>query len=62
MTTRGFPDGARTTPVPDLVFSRYLPELADPAAIKLALHVLWRIFRRPSGAPAALSEAELAGD
>jgi DnaD/phage-associated family protein len=58
----GIPRGARWTPVPDLFFSRYLPALADPVAVKVALHVLWRIYRRPAGQPPALAESALTGD
>ncbi len=59
---RGFPDGARWTPVPDLFFSRYLPELEDPLAIKAFLHLVWRLHRRPRGVPAALRLADLVLD
>jgi DNA replication protein len=62
VTTRGFPDGSRTTPLPDLLFSRYLPDLADAGVIKVLLHVCWRIYRRVAGTPPALAEGELAGD
>lgn len=57
-----YPDGARRSPVPDLFFSRDLPELADPVAVKLLLHLLWRVHRRGRGRPAALREAELLDD
>ncbi len=59
---RGFPDGARTTPVPDLFFSRDLPTLDDPVQLKLALHVLWRIHRRPHGSPPAQRTRDLVAD
>lgn len=59
---RGIPDGARWTPVPDLFFSRFLPSLADPLAIKAFLHILWRIHRRPRGAPAAVRQSDLLAD
>jgi len=59
---RGFPDGARATPVPDLFFSRDLPELVDPVAVKAMLHVLWRLNRRQAGAPPALRAADLTAD
>lgn len=62
VSRKGFPDGARCTPVPDLFFSRYLPELADPVAIKVMLHALWRIARRPTGELPALRADELAAD
>ncbi len=58
----GVPDGARWTPVPDVFFSRFLPALDDAVAVKVALHVLWRMQRRPAGRPPAITEAELAAD
>lgn len=58
----GFPDGARTTPVPDLFFSRDLAALEDPVAMKLALIVLWRIHRRTPGTPPAVRAGDLGGD
>lgn len=57
-----YPDGARRTAVPDLFFGRDLPELGDPVALKLLLHVMWRVHRRGRGHPAALREAELLDD
>ena len=62
MSTGGFPDGARWTPVPDVFFSRYLPDLDDPVAIKVMLQVLWRTHRRPAGEPPALRVDDLASD
>ncbi len=62
MRGQGFPDGARCTPVPDLLFSRHLPELASTVAIKVLLHVLWRIHRRPAGSPPALRADGVAAD
>lgn len=62
MSGPGIPDGARATPVPDLFFSRFLPQLADPVALKLVLHVFWRVHRRPAGEPPALRADELAAD
>lgn len=56
------PGGARWTPVPDVFFSRYLPALEDAAAVKVALHVLWRIQRRPAGQPPAIRAAAVAAD
>ncbi len=58
----GIPRGARWTPVPDLFFSRHLPAMADPVALKVALHALWRIYRHAAGQPPAVREAELLAD
>jgi DnaD/phage-associated family protein len=60
--SRGFPDGARGSSVPDLFFSRDLPAIDDPVALKLMLHLLWRIQRRPTGSPPAQRAADLAAD
>lgn len=59
---RGFPDGARSTPVPDLFFSRDLPALEDPLAVKVMLHAIWRLNRRQGGAPPALRVPDLVAD
>jgi DnaD/phage-associated family protein len=48
--------------VPDLFFSRDLPAIDDPVALKLMLHLLWRIQRRPTGSPPALRATDLAAD
>lgn len=58
----GVPEGARWTPVPDAFFSQILPAIADAATLKVALHVLWRVKRRPSGDPPALRFDDLAND
>jgi len=58
----GVPDGARWTNVPDLFFSRHLVEIGDAATLKVALHLLWRLARRPPGAPPAVRLAELRAD
>lgn len=62
MTTDGFPDGSRWTPVPDLFFSRFLPELGDSRASGIGLFVLWRSHRRRGNAPAAIRQSDLASD
>ena len=56
----GVPEGARWTPVPDAFFSQILPAVADAATLKVALHVLWRVKRRPLGDPPALRFDDLA--
>lgn len=55
MTCSGYPDGARTTPVPDLFFSRDLAGLTDPVALKTLLFVMWRVQRREKGTPPAVA-------
>jgi DnaD/phage-associated family protein len=58
----GIPAGARTTPVPDVFFSRFLPQLTDPAEVTVALVALWLLHRRPTGAPPVLGLATLAAE
>lgn len=44
---KGFPPGElRTTPVPDLFFSRFLPEIEDAAEARVTLHVFWLCHRQ----------------
>ncbi|MFQ5459355.1 MAG: DnaD domain protein [Anaerolineae bacterium] len=62
MKGRGYRDRARRTPVPDAFFSRDLPRLGDPAAVKVFLHVAWRSHRRRRGAPPGARVADLAAD
>ena len=59
---RGYPDGARATPVPDLLFSRDLAAVADPLALRALLWLIWRVARRPHGAPAAVRAEDAALD
>lgn len=58
----GYPSGARTTPVPDLFFSRDLTALDDPLALCVVLWVVWQVHRRPAGAPPAVRAADVAAD
>jgi DnaD/phage-associated family protein len=58
----GFPERARRVPVPDLFFSRYLPRIADPAELKVFLHVLWRVYRRQRRSVPAVRLSDLVAD
>lgn len=58
----GYPSGARTTPVPDVLFSRDLAALADPLALRVLLWTIWQVHRRPAGAPPAVRAADVASD
>ncbi len=62
MSDGGFPNGVRWTPVPDLFFSKYLPDRLGPSAAKVFLHLVWRIHRRESGAPPALRATDMVAD
>ena len=58
---RGFPAGARATPVPTLFFSRVLPMLTDPAALAVTTYVFYALQRK-RGVPRWVSLRELAGE
>jgi len=58
----GFPDGAlASTPVPNLFFTRLLPEIESLAELKVTLHVLWRTSAGPRN-PSWLALDELKRD
>jgi DnaD/phage-associated family protein len=59
---RGVPPQARWTPVPDVFFSRFLPAVDNGVDLKVFLHLLWRIQRRPRGTPPAMRAMDLAAD
>ena len=43
----GFPARSTFTPLPDVFFSRLLPEIDSVAELKVVLHVFWRLYRKP---------------
>lgn len=61
-TSEGFPAGElRTTPIPDLFFSEYVPAISDDAELRVTLHVLWQCHRR-TGRLRAVTHDELLAD
>lgn len=42
----GFPAKSRLTPLPDLFFSRLLPEIESLTELKVVLHVFWRLYQK----------------
>ena len=42
----GFPARSRLTPVPDLFFSRLLPEMESLTELKVVLHIFWRLYQK----------------
>ncbi|MEO8083757.1 MAG: DnaD domain protein [Ardenticatenales bacterium] len=58
----GYPSGARTTPVPDLLFSRDLTAIDNPLALRVLLWLLWQVHRRPAGAPPAVRTGDVTAD
>jgi DNA replication protein len=58
----GFPDGKQPfTPVPNLFFTRMLPEIDHLAELKVTLHVFWLLGHRGGDRPCVSAE-ELAKD
>lgn len=55
----GFPEKARSTPLPDLFFSDVLPNLTSLEETQITLHIFWKIFRM-KGTPRYITEKELA--
>jgi DnaD/phage-associated family protein len=45
----GFPARSRLTPLPDLFFSRLLPETESLTELKVVLHIFWRLYQRKDG-------------
>jgi len=59
---RGFPAGkTKFTPLPDLFFSRLLPQIDDLAELKVTLHIFWLVNRK-KGYPRCVSLSELMSD
>jgi len=57
----GFPEKMNFTPIPNLFFSRLLPEIDDPAELKVTLHVFFRQYPK-RGPLKFVSYSELAAD
>ena len=57
----GFPARMEYTSIPNVFFSRILPEITDIAELKTTLHVMAMIYRK-KGSPRFVSYRELAAD
>ncbi len=57
----GFPAKSSFTPLPDLFFSRLLPEIHSLAELRLVLHIFWRLYPKKE-APKFITYDELASD
>lgn len=44
----GFPARSNLTPLPDLFFSKLLPEMDSLPELKVLLHIFWRLYRKKS--------------
>ena len=58
---QGFPARMEFTPLPNVFFSRLLPEITDMAELKTTLHVVAALYRK-KGYPRFVSFGELLGD
>lgn len=57
----GFPARSRLTPLPELFFTRLLPEMDSLTELKVVLHVFWRLYQKKD-IPKFVTLDELAGD
>jgi len=57
----GFPARSNQTPLPDLFFSKLLPETDSLAELKVLLHIFWRLYRK-RGIQRFVTHDELAAD
>jgi DnaD/phage-associated family protein len=56
----GFPTKTKFTPIPNVFFTRLLPEIDDPAELKVTLHIIWAIYQK-RGYPRFVTYRELLG-
>ncbi|MDM8001099.1 MAG: DnaD domain protein [Dehalococcoidia bacterium] len=57
----GFPARSNLTPLPDLFFSKLLPEMDSLPELKVLLHIFWRLYRK-KGNMRFLTREELESD
>jgi len=57
----GFPAKLSFTPLPNLFFTRLLPQIGSLAELKLMLHIFWRLYQK-RGAPKFVTYKELISD
>lgn len=57
----GFPARSNLTPLPDVFFSKLLPETDSLPELKVVLHIFWRLYRKKA-AMKFVSGEELAAD
>ncbi len=54
----GFPANTKFTPIPNVFFTRLLPEIDDLAELKVTLHIIWAVYRK-RGYPRFVTYREL---
>ncbi len=57
----GFPARSKLTPLPELFFSRLLPETDSLAELKVVLHIFWRLYQKKDS-PKSITYDDLLGD
>jgi DNA replication protein len=57
----GFPARSNQTPLPELFFSKLLPETDSLPELKVLLHIFWRVYRKKS-TQKFVTQEELAAD
>jgi len=57
---KGFPAKMQFTPIPNLFFSRLLPQISDIAELKTTLHIFWSLYPK-KGYPRFTTYRELLG-
>ncbi|MBM3155893.1 MAG: DnaD domain protein [Chloroflexi bacterium] len=57
----GFPARSGFTPIPNLFFTDVLPQVDDPAELKVTLHIFWALYRK-KGYPRFVTFNELGSD
>ena len=57
----GFPGRAESTPIPNLFFSKLLPQIDDLAELRVTLQIFWAVYRK-RGYPRFVTYNELLAD
>ena len=57
----GFPARMQFTPIPNVFFSRLLPQISDTAELKTTLHIFWSLYHK-RGYPRFTTYTELLGN
>ncbi len=57
----GFPARMQFTPIPNVFFSRLLPQISDIAELKTTLHIFWSLYHK-RGYPRFITYRELLGN
>jgi len=58
---KGFPAKTQFTPIPNVFFSRLLPQITDIAELKTTLHIFWSLYGK-RGYPRFIAYRELLGN